>query len=164
MQAAQALKKAATFYRGKVASHGGYVYYYSVDLQQRWGEGKASPSTIFVQPPGTPTARGAWNVSSLDDGQTQAALQFLIEADRDLHFKHAGIHKAAAYGLAALLKAQFPNGGFPQAWSKPVEAKPVLKASYPDYDWKTQGKIKNYWGGAQRGRGPYCRPPGLFVT
>jgi len=131
------MKKAASFYRTKVASHGGYVYYYSVDLEQRWGEGKATPDTIFVQPPGTPTvgmaflkahaasgdkfytdaARetaealvygqlesggwtqtihfgpakrlgkyrngkgGRWNVSSLDDGQTQAALQMLIAAD-----------------------------------------------------------------------------------
>ena len=54
-EALAALKKAATFYRGKVASHGGYVYYYSLDLKERWGEGKATPDTLFVQPPGTPT-------------------------------------------------------------------------------------------------------------
>src|SRR5688500_2859829 len=36
--ASAALKKAATYYHANVASHGGYVYYYSVDLQQRWGE------------------------------------------------------------------------------------------------------------------------------
>ncbi|HXG13130.1 MAG TPA: pectate lyase [Gemmataceae bacterium] len=203
-EALQALKKAASFYRGKVASHGGYVYYYSVDLQQRWGEGEASPDTIFVQPPGTPTvgmaylkayaatgdrfyldaaretaealvngqlesggwtqvihfarpqrgrmgkyrARpgvGSWNVSSLDDGQTQAALQMLIRTDQALNFKHAAIHEAALYGLNALLKAQFPNGAFPQGWDRPVEPQPVLKARYPDYDWKTEGKVRNYW-------------------
>src|SRR5262245_29991069 len=59
-EALQALKKAATFYRDKVASHGGYVYYYSVDLKERWGEGKASADTIFVQPPGTPTVGMAY--------------------------------------------------------------------------------------------------------
>ena len=53
--AAQALKKAATFYRAQVARHGGYVYYTSLDLKDRWGEGKALPDQIFVQPPGTPT-------------------------------------------------------------------------------------------------------------
>ena len=192
-EALQTLKKAASFYRGKAASHGGYVYYYSVDLKQRWGEGKASPDTIFVQPPGTPTvgmaylnayaatgdefyldaareaARalvygqlesggwtqvihfapagrmgryrngqgGSWNASSLDDGQTQAALQLLVRADRALDFEQAEIHEADRYGLDALLKAQFPNGAFPQVWTRPVELKPVVRARFPDYDWKT---------------------------
>lgn len=202
-EALQTLKKAATYYREKVARHGGYVYYYSTDLQQRWGEGKASPATIFVQPPGTPTvgtaylkahaatnddfyleaAReaaeavvygqlesggwtqvihfappergrlgkyrhgrgGSWNVSSLDDGQTQAALQFLVRADQAMNFQNARIHEAAFYGLDALLQAQFPNGAFPQGWRGPVEPQPVVKARYPDYDWKTEGRVKNYW-------------------
>ncbi len=200
-EALQALKQAATFYRDKVASHGGYVYYYSVDLKERWGEGKANVDTLFVQPPGTPTVGmaylsayeatgdkfyldaatataealvygqlqsggwtqtihfgpakrvgkyrngkgGNWNASSLDDGQTPAALQMLIRADRVLGFKHAAIHEAAIFGLTALLKAQFPNGGFPQIWIGPVEAKPVLKAKYPDFDWRTEGKVRNYW-------------------
>jgi PelA/Pel-15E family pectate lyase len=202
-EALQALKKAAAFYRGQVARHGGYVYYYSLDLKERWGEGKASAETIFVQPPGTPTvgmaylqahaatgdpfyleaareaaealvygqlqsggwtqvihfARpergrvgkyrqgqgGSWNVSSLDDGQTQAALQLLVRADLALNFKHAAIHDAARYGLGALLKAQFPNGAFPQGWTGPVEPKPLVKARFPDYDWKTEGRVRNYW-------------------
>jgi len=199
--ATQALKRAATFYREKVASNGGYVYYYSVDLKERWGEGKATPDTLFVQPPGTPTvgmaylkafeatgdkfyldaARetaealvygqlqsggwtqtihfgpgkrlgkyrngkgGNWNVSSLDDGQTQAALQMLLRADQALAFKHAAIHEAATYGLDALLKAQFPNGAFPQVWIGPVERKPILKAKLPGDDWRTEGKVRNYW-------------------
>jgi PelA/Pel-15E family pectate lyase len=196
-----ALKKAVGFYRGTVASRGGYVYYYALDLTDRWGEGRATADTIFVQPPGTPTvgmaylaafhatgdkvyldaaretalalaygqlesggwtqtihfgkaARlgkyrngkgGSWNASSLDDGQTQAALAMLMRADKALGFKDAAVHDAAAYGLAAILKAQFPNGAFPQVWTKPVDAKPVLKAKYPDYDWKTEGRVKNYW-------------------
>jgi len=200
-EALRALKRAASFYSATVASYGGYVYYYSVDLQERWGEGKASADTVFVQPPGTPTvgmaylkayaatadrfyleaARNAadalvygqlesggwtqvihfgpakrmgkyrkgkggnWNVSSLDDGQTQAALQMLIRVDRALNFKHAEIHEAALHGLNALLKAQFPNGAFPQVWTGPVEPKPILKARFPDYDWKTVGRVKNYW-------------------
>jgi hypothetical protein len=199
--AKDALKRAATYYREKVASHGGYVYYYSVDVKERWGEGKATPDTLFVQPPGTPTvgmaylrayeatgdkfyldaARettealvygqlqsggwtqtihfgpakrlgkyrngkgGSWNVSSLDDGQTQAALQMLVQADQALGFKHAAIHEAATYGLAALLKAQFPNGAFPQVWTGPVERKPIVKAKFPGEDWKTEGKVRNYW-------------------
>ncbi|HEY1186471.1 MAG TPA: hypothetical protein VGE74_02390, partial [Gemmata sp.] len=47
-EARTALKRAATFYRNKVASHGGYVYYYTPDLKQRWGEGAANPDILFV--------------------------------------------------------------------------------------------------------------------
>ncbi len=198
-----AMKRAATFYRREAASYGGYVYYYSVDLQKRWGEGRAAPYTIFVQPPGTPTVgmayleayaatddgfyleaardaamalvngqlesggwaqkihfarpergrfgkyrkrrSGSWNFSSLDDGQTQAALQMLIRTDQALKFKDAEIHEVAMYGLDALLKAQFPNGAFPQGFKGPVTPQPVLKARYPDYDWRSEGRIKNYW-------------------
>lgn len=200
-EAARGLKTAATFYRTKVARHGGYVYYTSLDLKDRWGEGRADPDTIFVQPPGTPTVGmaflkafeatgdpfyrdaataaaealvygqlesggwtqtvhygpakragkyrngkgGNWNASSLDDGQTQSALTFLIRADKALGFKHVAIHETAGYGLNALLKAQFPNGAFPQVWTKPVEAQPVAKARFPAYDWKTENRVKNYW-------------------
>src|SRR5262245_56144309 len=59
-QALTSLKKAATYYREKVARHGGYVYYTSLDLKDRWGEGRAGPDTIFVQPPGTPTVGMAY--------------------------------------------------------------------------------------------------------
>jgi PelA/Pel-15E family pectate lyase len=199
--AAKALKTAATFYRTKVASHGGYVYYYTPDLAERWGEGKATADTVFVQPPGTPTvgmayltayeatgdkfyldaARetaealvygqlesggwtqtihfgkanrvgkyrngkgGNWNVSSLDDGQTQAALVMLMRADRALDFKHKEIHEAATYGRDRLLGAQFRSGGFPQVWQKAAEDFRAVPAKYPDYDWKTEGRVKNYW-------------------
>jgi PelA/Pel-15E family pectate lyase len=200
-EAVRVLKRAATFYREKAASHGGYVYYYSLDLEQRWGEGAAGPDTVFVQPPGTPTVGmaylqafaatgdtfyrdaaveaaealvygqlesggwtqvihfgpaqrlgkyrngkgGSWNVSSLDDGQTQSALQMLMRADGALAFKHDRIHGAAGYGLKALIGAQFPNGAFPQVWTRPVEPQPICAAKYPDYDWKTEGRVKNYW-------------------
>lgn len=199
--ALRAMDGAVAFYRGEVARHGGYVYYYRIDLRRRWGEGEVSPDTIFVQPPGTPTVgmaylkshaatgnrafldaaretaealvfgqleSGGWtqvihfgeagrkdryrngkggtrNVSSLDDGQTQAALQFLARADHALGFQHAGIHDAALYGLEALLKAQFPNGAFPQVWTGPVGSRPVFRARYPEHDRKTEGRIKNYW-------------------
>ena len=49
------MRKAAEYYRGKLALRGGYVYYYSPDLKLRHGEGVASPTQIWVQPPGTPT-------------------------------------------------------------------------------------------------------------
>jgi PelA/Pel-15E family pectate lyase len=195
------MKEAATFYREQVASHGGYVYFYSLDLTQRWGEGPATSDQIWVQPPGTPTvgmaylkayeatadpyyldaardaaeslvygqlSTGGWSnsidcknrelgyryaggnkrregTSSLDDGQTQSALQLVMLVDEALDFDDREIHQSALFGLDALLAAQFPNGAFPQGWKGPVADHPVMKASYPDYDWRTDGRIKNYW-------------------
>jgi PelA/Pel-15E family pectate lyase len=88
---------------------------------------------------------GNWNASSLDDDQTQAALSMLIRADQALGSKHAAIHEAAEFGLKSLLAAQFPNGAFPQIWQQPVPAKPVMNAKFPGPDWRTEGKVKNYW-------------------
>lgn len=195
-EARAAMHKAAEYYCEKVAVGGGYVYHYSLDLEQRWGEGVAQADQIWVQPPGTPTvglallaayratgdeyylkgaqaaaealawgqlSTGGWanqislthrdkvaalrkeGVTSLDDGQTQSALLLVMEVDKALDFRHPQIHKSAEFGLDSLLKAQFPNGAFPQGWRAPVEKHPVMAASYPDYDWRTEGRIKNYW-------------------
>jgi len=200
-QAAETMRKAAIFYRTRVASHGGYVYYYTPDLRQRWGEGRARPDQIWVQPPGTPTvgmaylrayeatggtyyldaareaalalvagqlSSGGWSnqidlslrrllerlgrggeiyspMSSLDDGQTQSAIKFLARIDRVLGFQHEKIHKSVLRALESLLAAQFPNGAFPQGYRGPVRPQPVLRASYPEYDWRTEGRMKEYW-------------------
>jgi PelA/Pel-15E family pectate lyase len=195
------MRKAAMFFYTKVSSHGGYVYYYSLDMKQRWGEGAATEDQIWVQPPGTPTVgmaylkafeatderfyldaareaaealvygqlkSGGWtncidfnprgrvaryrngkgngkNYSSLDDGQTQSAIQLLVRVDKALNFQHKKIHESALFALDALLEAQFPNGAFPQVWTAPVTTQSIIKAGYPDYDWRTEGRIKNYW-------------------
>ncbi len=52
--ATAALRRAASFFRNEVATHGGYVYYVSENLEHRYGEGMATPDQIWVQPPGTP--------------------------------------------------------------------------------------------------------------
>lgn len=49
-----ALKKASTYYHGKVATNGGYAYYYTPDLKERWGEGVGTETQVWVEPPGTP--------------------------------------------------------------------------------------------------------------
>ncbi|MGE3410430.1 MAG: pectate lyase [Pirellulales bacterium] len=196
------MKRAAEFYRTRVATHGGYVYYYSPDLKRRMGEGVASADQIWVQPPGTPTVglaylaawtatkdawyleaatetaralafgqlkSGGWtncidfdrrgslladykngqgrgkNNSTLDDNISQSALICLMRVDQALDFKDAEIHAAASSALDALLAAQFANGGFPQVWTGPVEDRPVVPAKYPDYDWRTENRIKAYW-------------------
>lgn len=85
------------------------------------------------------------NNSSLDDGQSSSALLFLVWADEALQFQHPAIHEATLVGLNALLAAQYPNGGFPQVWTGPVQPHPVKAANYPTYDWRTEGRLKEYW-------------------
>ncbi|MCA9113675.1 MAG: pectic acid lyase [Planctomycetaceae bacterium] len=75
-----AMKRAATWYSTQAATHGGYVYYYSPDVSQRWGEGLATDSQIWVQPPGTPTVGlaylAAWRATGDNfylDAATKAA-------------------------------------------------------------------------------------------
>jgi PelA/Pel-15E family pectate lyase len=200
-----ALRKAGEYYATKVAAHGGYVYYYSPDLSERWGEGKATADQAWVQVPGTPAVGGAFltafeatgdtfyleaaraagrallhgqlesggwtnavdfdprgsqvslyrnglgnkkgkNFSTLDDGITQGALRFLMRLEKADANGVLGIKESVDVALNTLLAAQFPNGGFPQGWQGPVEKqRAVVKAKYPDYDWRTENRIKNYW-------------------
>ena len=186
------MHQASTFFFSNIASHGGYVYYYSVDLKHRWGEGIATRDQIWVQPLGTPTVgmacfkayeatgnrfyldaatkaaealvygqlqSGGWtncvdfdprggrvaqyrngrgggnpvrrplreNNSSLDDGQTQSAIQLLVRVDKALGFQRKDVHESVRVALDALLAAQFPNGGFPQVWTGPVTKQPVIE-------------------------------------
>jgi hypothetical protein len=201
-EVAAAMRRAATYYAGEVAVKGGYVYYYSTDLAKRLGEGPATATEVWVQPPGTPAVgesylaaygatsdplyleaalgagkalaygqleSGGWrnsidfdpsgpridqyrngkgkgkNFSTLDDDISQAALRFLMRLDAATEFADAEIHGAVEYALPRLLAAQFPNGAFPQGWTGPVQARPVVKATLPEYDWRTEGRIKEYW-------------------
>jgi hypothetical protein len=65
--------------------------------------------------------------------------------DKILSFREEQVHEAAVFGLESLLKAQFPNGAFPQVWTQAVAKQPSLPAQYPSSDWKTSVRVKNYW-------------------
>ena len=52
-QAELSLEKATDFMQ-TLAIEGGYVYHYTLDGKEKWGEGKTDDRTIEVQPPGTP--------------------------------------------------------------------------------------------------------------
>ena len=200
----QAMQRATEFMTSHVAVHGGYVYKVTLDLKHRKGEGNATSTEIWVQPPGTPEVgsafldaweathetqfldaakgcaeallfgqlqSGGWadrvdfdpagkntgryrgdrgksrgrNYSTLDDDKTQSALRFLIRMDQTMNFQNAELHEAVEFALERLLEAQFANGGFPQGWQQPVPPGTTVKASYPDYNWRTEGKIKEYY-------------------
>ena len=53
--AARKALHAAAQYLVSISTGGGYLWEYSVDLKRRWGEGRATETQIWVQPPGTPT-------------------------------------------------------------------------------------------------------------
>ncbi|MEZ5401737.1 MAG: pectate lyase [Bryobacteraceae bacterium] len=211
-EALAAMKRAAAFYAGKVATHGGYHYYYAEDLSYGRSEHGEGLTQIEVQRDATPMAgmafleafdatgdrfyldaasnaahalvagqlcSGGWDYlvefdpalrkkypyrkeydcasaslpaappTTLDDNVTQAATRLLMRVDKALDFKDAAIHEAARYALDHLISAQYPNGAWPQRYTKFPDAArhPVKKASYPEsWSRKWPGEIyKEYY-------------------
>lgn len=207
--AVETMAKATRYFRGQVATNGGYLWLYQSDFTRREGEGIASPTTIWVQPPGTPSvgmaflqaydatgdtlflngaveaaqalvwgqlASGGWdyridfdpeasknwhyrrdveqgdrttgerrNRTTLDDDNTQSALRLLMQVDQRLNFANADVHRAVLYGLESLLKAQYPNGAWPQRYSEWADPNqfPVQQARYPA-SWSRQYPKQRY--------------------
>ena len=56
--------------------------------------------------------------TTLDDNVSQAALRLLMRVDRELDFKDEQIHGAALHALDSLLRAQYPNGAWPQRYEE----------------------------------------------
>lgn len=54
-EARTALSRAVRYFHDEISCHGGYLWRYKEDLSEREGEGKATPTQIWVQPPGTPS-------------------------------------------------------------------------------------------------------------
>jgi PelA/Pel-15E family pectate lyase len=72
--------------------------------------------------------------TTLDDNVTQGAMRLLMRVDRELKFEDKKIHEAALFALDQLMKAQYPNGAWPQRYYKFADPArfPVKKASYPE--------------------------------
>ncbi|MCA9138440.1 MAG: pectic acid lyase [Planctomycetales bacterium] len=66
-----AAKKATAFLTDHVSTEGGYVWRYTSDLQLREGEGIVQTSTVWVQPPGTPSVGQAFVKLYLATGDNQ---------------------------------------------------------------------------------------------
>lgn len=73
-----ALSRAVDYFFS-INSHGGYVYFVTPDLSQRWGESPADEYTIEVQPPGTP-AVGQSFLRVYELTQNETALQAARDA------------------------------------------------------------------------------------
>jgi hypothetical protein len=88
---------------------------------------------------------GGGGVTSLDDNVTQAAIRYVMRVDRELNFEDKKVHEAAEFALSQLMKAQYPNGAWPQRYREfPDPAKfPVKRASYPE-SWARKWPGPNY--------------------
>lgn len=106
-QAAIAMRKATEFFRTKISTEGGYLWRYSEDLSDREGEGTATDTMIWVQPPGTPSVGMAFLAAYEATGDS-----YYLEAARD-----------AAY---ALVRGQLRSGG----WDYRIEFDPERRRRY----------------------------------
>jgi len=106
-QAAEALRKATDFFTGQVATEGGYLWRYSEDLKTREGEGRASETMVWVQPPGTPSVGMAFLRAYRDTG--------------DAHYLEAA--RQAGY---CLVRGQLESGG----WDYRIDFDPKQRERY----------------------------------
>ncbi|MHC4180324.1 MAG: pectate lyase [Planctomycetota bacterium] len=106
-QAARALRQAADFFRTEVSTEGGYLWRYSEDLARREGEGRASASTVWVQPPGTPSVGMAFLEA--------------YQATGDVYYLDAA--RQAGY---CLVRGQLRSGG----WTYRIEFDPPGRRRY----------------------------------
>jgi PelA/Pel-15E family pectate lyase len=92
------------------------------------------------------TAMSPDRPTTLDDNVTQAAVRVLMRIDRELGFKDASIHEAARYALDSLVKAQYPNGAWPQRYTRFPAASdfPVKRAGYPP-SWERKWPGATYY-------------------
>lgn len=127
---------------------GGWDYLVEFDpkLSTAWYRrsdiGKISPADVAKRK----------NISTFDDDNTQSALRLLLavaEAAKDsTDPRDVRIREARDYGLAKLVAAQLPTGGWPQRWEgKPVDPRkyPVQPASFPT-EWSRTHQKENYYG------------------
>lgn len=87
------------------------------------------------------------NITTFDDDKSQSCARFLMQLDATLDFKDTELHEATLFALDAFLKAQYPNGAWPQRYSEFPNADefPVQPARFPE-NWSRTYPGKNYAG------------------
>jgi len=104
LEAAQAAGRALL--RGQLES-GGWDYVIEFDPALRWKWSYRG------------SGNGNKNISTLDDDNSQSALRFLMELNREK--PDPAVKSAVDYGLRTLLDHQYPNGAWPQRFPAPKE-------------------------------------------
>jgi hypothetical protein len=120
-RASQLLHKIVTFYRTEVGYEGAYLWRYSSDLTQREGEGVATRTSGWTQPPGSPSVGEAylkvWRLSG-DEAYLEAATEV----------------------AAALVKSQLASGG----WSSHFDLGPEGATRYAYRSHGETSKRRNH--------------------
>ncbi len=85
------------------------------------------------------------NTTTFDDNKSQSAIRFLMELDLELNHVKQPIHEAVQFALNSVLKSQYPNGAWPQRFSKfpDPDLYPVIKATVPE-QWSRKYPGKKY--------------------
>lgn len=87
--AVAAMRRATRFMTTRVANRGGYVWTYLPDFSRRWGEMEATPTMIWVQPPGTATMGHAFLDAYHATGEAQYYAAAAAAADALVAGQHA---------------------------------------------------------------------------
>ena len=126
--------------RGQYCS-GGWDYYIEFDPSKRPQFPYRADGNCGRREAGEPE-----RPTTLDDNVTQAAVRLLMRVDRELGFKDAPVHEAARFALDSLVKAQYPNGAWPQRFFRFPDASefPVKRASYPE-SWARKWPGASYY-------------------
>jgi PelA/Pel-15E family pectate lyase len=87
------------------------------------------------------------NVTTFDDDTTQQVLRFLMKFVGVQTNASAEIRSALDYGLAGLLRAQYPNGAWPQGFdgrARDASLHQPKPARFPE-QWSRTPDVKEYW-------------------
>jgi hypothetical protein len=87
------------------------------------------------------------NVTTFDDDTTQGVLRFLMAVVETSPKPPETVQNALDYGLEGLLRAQYPNGAWPQGYdgkARIASAHPARKAQIPG-TWSRTPDVKDYW-------------------
>lgn len=116
----------ATKFMTSISTEGGYLWSYSPDLTVRAGENMASPTQIWIQPPGTPSMGQAF----LDAYKVTKNVVFL---------------EAARRAAEALARCQLPSGGWYYAGDFNPEKPNIdgLRSHAGDQAAKGNSKVEN---------------------
>ncbi|MFK8111656.1 MAG: pectate lyase [Rubripirellula sp.] len=134
---AAAKEAAHALVRGQLES-GGWDTKIEFDLKDRKGYAYRVDTEVLKN-------KKVRNTTTFDDDKSQSAITFLMRLDQALGFEDEAVHEATQYALDSSLKAQYPNGAWPQKFdgtAQPSKSK-VQRASLPE-TWSREFPAKKY--------------------
>jgi hypothetical protein len=134
---------AALLERDQIGITGGWWHDLYVNEQQ------ARPGFLFFRSDEAQGKRPTDNAYSvLRDDKTAAALRFLMRLDRALGGTDLQLRRAVSFGLAGLLKAQYPSGGYPDVYYPCSDPRAIrCTTSFPSSRAQIPPKLPTRWPG-----------------